>query len=166
MWKDKDQERSILASRREVCNRQNIGGKLDSWQVFDILMGRVNDLREFSWLSFDLYRLFKDPHVDLGLIKGKSLAISTHDGRNRRAPVSASNDADLVELTVGVLGVCDKGVVHWICHFDILVCVVSMASRDSRIVGASRGLRLGEFGMGGGGLVEKNKLYRPEEEKK
>ena len=135
---DKDQEGRVPAGLGEVGHRHHIGGKLDARKVLDVLVGLVDDLRELSLGRFafvvvgsDVHHFLKDPHVDPRFVKGQSLAVPTHNGRNGRAPVPAANDADLVELVVGILGIRrgvggEGGVVHGIGHLGIVcsLCVV------------------------------------------
>lgn len=116
--KDKNQEGGVLAGLGEVRHGPHIGGKGNPRQVLDVFVAFVDDFRELAgfFVVVDGDHFLVDPHVDLGFIKGQALAVSTHDCRNRRAPVSAANDADAVQLTVRVLGIDREGIVHWIGH--------------------------------------------------
>lgn len=139
MGKNENQESCVPASLRQIRNRPYVGGKLDARQVLDVFVSLVDDLGELSLLFmvlvfvfyFYLYHFLKDPHVYPGFVKGKPFAISTHNGGYGRAPVSAANDADLVELIGGVLGVGGEGVgvVHGVCR----LCHLGIISASTRI---------------------------------
>mmetsp|Transcript_11922 Transcript_11922/g.27635 ORF Transcript_11922/g.27635 Transcript_11922/m.27635 type:complete len:503 (+) Transcript_11922:845-2353(+) len=114
--KDEDEEGRVPAGFRQVRHGADVLRELDSRKVLDVLVFLVDDLRQFAiGSSAERHRLFEDPHVDPRFVKGKGLAVLSDDRRYRGSPVSAPDDADLVELIGAVLGVRAEGVVHWIC---------------------------------------------------
>ena len=139
MGKDKNQERRPLAGFGEVGNCLDIGRKLDSRKVFYVLVCFVDNFGKFSGMAIlwmDPDHFFKDPHVDLGLIKWKALAISSNNRRNCGTPISAADDADSVEPTVRMLGI----------DHCIRSNLLNLLLLRSSCMASSRGLCLRGFG--------------------
>ena len=67
---------------------------------------------------FHLDHFFVHPHVDVTLkVLRQPFTIQTHFGRNGTSPISRSDDADLVELLGGGLGIdccCCRRSIHGI----------------------------------------------------
>jgi hypothetical protein len=106
-----DEEEDAGAPDRlgEVGHRHHVVGQPDPRKVLDVLVPRVDDVRELPGravlVAVDPDQLLVHPHVHPVLVVGQALAVGTDKSRDGAAPVPAPDDAHPVDLVGAVLGV-------------------------------------------------------------
>jgi hypothetical protein len=95
MWKHKQKECGILTGLFEIWLGNDVVGEANARKVLDVFVFFVDDMGEFAKSSLVGNFFFKDPHVHLGLTKGKAPGVGANKDANGRPPVAGADDAYL-----------------------------------------------------------------------